>query len=78
MRLSLRSFCSSSVSPLPSSTSEPASGMTLKAIGAGNFAGAGKSTACPVEGQRRGPVGHLAHLLVELGDAGQPAPETAW
>jgi hypothetical protein len=34
LRLSLRSFWSSSVSPEPSSTSEPASGTTLKAIGA--------------------------------------------
>ena len=47
LRLSLRSFCSSSVSPLPSSTSLPASGSTLKAIGRANFDGAGNSTAAP-------------------------------
>ena len=40
-------FCSSFVSALPSSTSLPATGMTLKAIGAGNFDGAGISTALP-------------------------------
>ena len=34
LRDSWRSFCSSSVSRLPSSTIEPASGITLKAIGA--------------------------------------------
>ena len=47
LRLSLRSFCSSSVSTEPSSTSEPASGTTLKAIGATYFSGAGKSTRRP-------------------------------
>ena len=47
LRLSLRSFCSSSVSSLPSSTIEPASGSTLNAIGRANDRGAGNSTALP-------------------------------
>ena len=47
LRLSLRSFCSSSVSPEPSSTSDPASASTLKASGAANTDGAGNSTADP-------------------------------
>ena len=47
MRLSLRSFCSSSVSKEPSSTTEPASGTTSKAIGRTYFFGAGISTAPP-------------------------------
>ena len=53
LRLSLRSFCSSSVSPEPSSTSEPASGSTLNAIGRANFCGAGNSTASPSKSGRR-------------------------
>ena len=69
-RLSLRSFCSSSVSPVPSSTTLPASGSTLKAIGRANFDRRGKSTAAPSRGQRRRPVDHLPGLLVELLDAG--------
>ena len=41
LRLSLRSFWSSSVSPDPSSTSDPASGITLNAMGATYLSGAG-------------------------------------
>ena len=79
LRLSLRSFCSSSVSPDPSSTSEPASGTTLKAIGAHVLARLGQPDAAPswtsaaTSGRQAG-----AHLRVELLDAGQPAPDTAW
>ena len=73
LRLSLRSFCSSSVSSAPSSTKLPACGMTLKAIGFGNCRGSGKSTAAPSWARAAAPVADLAHLLVELGDAGQPA-----
>ncbi len=47
LRLSKRSFWSSSVSPEPSSTSEPASGTTLKAMGATYFSGAGNVSADP-------------------------------
>jgi hypothetical protein len=47
LRLSLRSFCSSSVSREPSSTTLPARATTLKAIGATYFFGAGNSTAEP-------------------------------
>ena len=39
LRLSLRSFCSSSVSSLPSSTTDPAIGSTLNAIGRTYFDG---------------------------------------
>ena len=42
LRLSLRSFWSSSVSSAPSSMKLPACGMTLKAIVLGNFSAAGK------------------------------------
>ncbi len=45
LRLSLRSFCSSSVSKRPSSTILPANGSTLNAIGLANFSGAGNATA---------------------------------
>ena len=72
LRLSLRSFCSSSVSLEPSSTILPASGNTLKAIGLANFAGAGNVTALAVVGEAVGPVDDLAHLLVEFVDAGEP------
>ncbi|PQM49494.1 hypothetical protein C1Y40_00291 [Mycobacterium talmoniae] len=47
LRLSLRSFWSSSVSPEPSSTSDPASATTLNAIGATYWFGAGNATAPP-------------------------------
>ena len=47
LRVSLRSFCSSSVSFHPSSTMVPASGRTLNAMGATYLTGAGKSTADP-------------------------------
>ena len=45
LRLSLRSFCSSSVSNDPSSTNVPASGKTLNAIVRANFVGCGNETA---------------------------------
>ncbi len=47
LRDSLRSFCSSSVSPRPSSTIEPASGSTLKAMVRANLTGSGNATAEP-------------------------------
>ena len=52
LRLSLRSFCSSSVSNEPSSTSAPANGSTLKAIGATYFFGSGQRDRA----RRRGPA----------------------
>ena len=73
LRLSLRSFCSSSVSKEPSSTTDPAIGRTLKAIGATYFAGVGNVTDRAVVGQRGGLLDDLAHLLVQLLDAGQAA-----
>ena len=72
LRLSLRSFCSSSVSPEPSSTSLPAKGSTLKAIGPGNFCGRRELDGVAVVGEGGGAVDHLADLLVELVHAGQP------
>ena len=78
LRLSLRSFCSSSVSNEPSSTYLPAYGSTLKAIGLTNLVGAGNVHGGAVVGQLAGPVDHLAGLLVELVDAGEsPPPLTA-
>ena len=71
LRLSLRSFCSSSVSNEPSSTSLPASGRTLKAIGRANFSGSGNTTAAPSWVSSAAPVDDLADLLVELVDAGR-------
>ena len=70
LRDSLRSFCSSSVSPQPSSTIEPASGSTLKAIGLAYSSRRGQGDRPAVEGQPRGLVGHRTDLAVELGDAG--------
>ena len=72
LRLSSRNFCSSLVSPLPSSTSWPATGMTLKAIGLGNFTGTGMSTALPSCASAAAPSRHLADLLVQLGGPGEP------
>ena len=73
LRLSLRSFWSSSVSPEPSSTSEPASGTTLNAIGATYFSGAGKSSAPPSCTSCSTPSITARAWLGQLLDAGQPA-----
>ena len=73
LRLSLRSFCSSSVSNDPSSTSEPANGNTLNAIGRANLVGAGTCHGGTVVGQFGGTIDDLARLLVELVDTGEPA-----
>ena len=72
LRLSLRSFCSSSVSKEPSSTTDPAIGSTLNAIGA-TYLGLRELDGRAVVHQLGGPVDDLAHLLVQLVDAGQPA-----
>ncbi len=73
LRLSLRSFFSSSVSNSPSSTIEPASGITLKAIGRTYFDRRRERHRRSVVRQLGGPVDGLADLLVELVDAGQAA-----
>ena len=74
LRLSLRSFCSSSVSSVPSSTTEPAIGSTLNAIGRTYFVGAGKLDRDAVVGERRGAlVADRRDLAGELLDAGEPA-----
>ena len=72
LRLSLRSFCSSSVSNEPSSTSLPAQRQHVEGDRPGELLGAGKTHGRAVVGQLGGPVGDLADLLVELVDAGQP------
>ena len=73
LRLSLRSFFSSSVSNSPSSTIEPAIGSTLNAIGATYFSGCGNVDRRAVVGQLARAVDDLADLLVELVDAGTAA-----
>ena len=78
LRLSLRSFCSSSVSSLPSSTTEPAIGSTLKAMGRTYFVGAGNSTAAPSwvsAGRGRRP---RATCPASSSTPASPLPETAW
>jgi hypothetical protein len=73
LRLSLRSFCSSSVSNEPSSTSAPANGSTLNAIGLTNFSGVGNATALPSWVSSAALSTTLTGLLVEFVDAGEPA-----
>ena len=50
----------------------PASGSTLKAIGPGELRRGRELDGLAVVGERGGAVDHLADLLVELLDAGQP------
>ena len=78
LRLSWRSFCSSSVSNDPSSTSLPASGTTLKAIGLTNFCGAGKTIAAPswVSSAARSTTWRTC--LSSSSTPASPAPDTAW
>ncbi len=78
LRVSLRSFCSSSVSPEPSSTSEPANGSTLKAIGRANFDGAGNSTASPSKVSAAAPSTTLRTCSSSSSTPASPAPDTAW
>ena len=78
LRLSLRSFCSSSVSKRPSSTSLPASGSTLNAIGRANFDGAGNSTASPSWVSAAAPSTTLRTCSSSSSTPDRPAPETAW
>ena len=58
----MRHFCSSSVSPEPSSTSAPAKGTTLKAIGSGKTDGLGKLDRAAVVGERRVPAGATSRI----------------
>ncbi len=73
LRLSLRSFCSSSVSPLPSSTTEPAIGSTLNAIGRTYLLRGRQLDGGAVVGEQRSTVAHRGDLAGELVDAGEPA-----
>ena len=77
-RVSLRSFCSSSVSPLPSSTSFPASGSTLKAMGRTNLTGVGNSTADPSWVSAAAPSTTLRTCSCSSSTPARPAPDTAW
>ena len=78
LRLSLRSFCSSSVSDDPSSTRLPANGSTLKAIGRANVCGSGNRTAAPswVSSAARSTTWRTC--LSSSSTPAPPAPETAW
>jgi hypothetical protein len=78
LRLSLRSFCSSSVSKEPSSSTEPASGTTLKAIGATYFSGAGKSTAEPSWTSSVARSTTWRTCLSSSSTPARPLPDTAW
>ena len=71
LRLSLRNFCSSSVSNEPSSTSLPANGSDVEGDRPGELLGRREHDRGAVVGQLGGPVDDLADLLVELVDAGQ-------
>ena len=78
LRDSLRSFCSSSVSSVPSSTIEPAIGSTLNAIGRTYFSGRGNSTAEP---SWTSSVARPATSRICLSSSSTPAsplPDTAW
>jgi hypothetical protein len=78
LRLSLRSFCSSSVSPEPSATSEPAIGSTLNAIGPGNATDAGNGTADPSKTSSAARSATLRTCSSSSAVAAVPAPEAAW
>ena len=78
LRLSLRSFCSSSVSNEPSSTSLPANGSTLKAIGRANFSGAGNTTASPSWVSAAAWSTTWRTCLSSSSTPASPAPDTAW
>src|SRR3954447_5968399 len=77
-RLSLRSFCSSSVSSLPSSTTEPAIGSTLNAIGRTYFSGAGISTAVPSCANSRPRSPTASTCEASSSTPATPLPDTAW
>jgi hypothetical protein len=77
LRDSLRSFCSSSVSNDPSSTTEPAIGSTLWAIGATYLFGAGNATAAPSKASRPGSS-TAASWPASSATPATPLPETAW
>ena len=79
LRLSLRSFCSSSVSNEPSSTIEPASGTTSKAIGRTYFFGSGRITAAPSWTSAVVSCSTAARTWVSSSSTpARPLPETAW
>ena len=78
LRLSLRSFCSSSVSKEPSSTTEPAIGSTLKAIGATYFSGLGNGTDEPSCTSSVARSTTWRACLSSSSTPAPPLPETAW
>ena len=78
LRDSLRSFCSSSVSLLPSSTIEPASGRTLNAIGRDVLRRRRELTAEP-SWASRGPWSPAAAIWpASSSTPASPLPDTAW
>ncbi len=78
LRLSLRSFCSSSVSNEPSSTTEPAIGSTLKAIGRTYLTGSGKGTAEPSCASSAALSTTARTCSASSSTPATPLPETAW
>ena len=78
MRLSLRNFCSSSVSNEPSSTTLPANASTLKAIGRANLSGSGNTTAPPSWVSSAAWSATWRTCLSSSSTPASPAPDTAW
>ena len=78
LRDSLRYFFSSSVSPIPSSTIDPAMGRTLWAMGPGNFTGAGPRTAEPSRASASAAPAVADTWSASSATPSRPPPETAW
>ena len=78
LRLSSRHFCSSLVSPEPSSTGCPARGSTLWAMVSGNTDGGGKLTARPSKVRAAALSTDLRNCSSSSATPASPAPETDW
>jgi hypothetical protein len=78
LRDSLRSFFSSSVSNSPSSTSEPANGSTLNAMGATYFFGSGSASADPSKVSSAALSPAARSCVSSSATPAPPEPETAW
>ena len=74
LRLSSRNFCSSLVSPEPSSTSVPGQGEHVVGDDVGEDGRRRELDRRAVEGEGGGAVDRLDQLLLELGHAGQARP----
>ena len=78
-RLSLRSFCSSSVSSVPSETIDPASGITSKAIVRTYLFGSGKFTEFPsYANAAMSWVIAASTWVFSSATPASPLPDTAW